>query len=228
LPHLPILPTRRAPSEGKLGDASMTRVFIVGSTAAARHALGALVESDAIVVVGESGVGSPMGRAPGHVDVILVADERMVDAVVEGIGDFDEPGLLVLARSPGVAGALGRRGVRSWGVVPPDVSGAELRAAVAAVGEGLIVLPPSGNVGFADAGVDTSREVESVEEALTPREREVLELLGQGLSNREIAQRLGISDHTVKFHVSSVYGKLGVSNRTEALRKGVRRGLIML
>ena len=206
----------------------MTRVFIVGSTAAARHALGTLVESDAIVVVGGSGVESPMGRAAGHVDVILIGDEHLVDPVVEGIGDLDEPGLLVLARSPGVAGELRRRGVRCWGVIPPDASGAELRAAVAAVGEGLIVLSASGDDRFADTGLDATQEVESVEEALTPREREVLELLGQGLSNREIAQRLGISDHTVKFHVSSVYGKLGVSNRTEALRKGVRRGLIML
>jgi DNA-binding NarL/FixJ family response regulator len=206
----------------------MTRVFIVGSTQATRRALGTLIESDAIVVVGESGAGSLIGRVPDHVDVILVGDAHLVDPVAEVVGDLDEPGLLVLADSPRVAGALRRRGIRSWGIVPPDASGAELRAAVAAVGEGLIVLPPSGDDRFSDRGVDASQEPESSEEALTPREREVLELLGQGLSNREIARRLGISDHTVKFHVSSVYGKLGVTNRTEALRRGVRRGLITL
>src|SRR5512139_60139 len=143
----------------------MTRVFIVGSTAAARHALRTLVESDAIVVVGESGVGSPIGRAPGPVDVVLVGDERLVGPVAEEIGDLDEPGLLVLARSPSVARALRRRGVRSWGVVPADASGVELRAAVAAVGAGLIVLPSSGGDRFSDPGVDASLEVESVEEA---------------------------------------------------------------
>jgi DNA-binding NarL/FixJ family response regulator len=205
----------------------MTRVFILGLTPARRHALRSLIESDAVVVVGESGAGSLTGRALGHVNVILVADEHLVDQATEGVGDLDDPGLLVLTKSPGLADALRHRGVRSWGIIPPDASGTELRAALAAVGEGLIVLSPPGEDRFPDRGAG-SREAEPAEEMLTPREREVLELLGRGLSNRGIARRLGISDHTVKFHVSSVYSKLGVSNRTEALRRGVRRGLITL
>jgi DNA-binding NarL/FixJ family response regulator len=67
-----------------------------------------------------------------------------------------------------------------------------------------------------------------VSEALTTRERDVLEWLALGLSNRAIAQRLGISEHTVKFHVASIYGKLGVSSRAEAVRGAARRGLITL
>ena len=66
------------------------------------------------------------------------------------------------------------------------------------------------------------------EEALTPREIQVLELLAQGLPNKAIATRLGISDQTVKFHVSSISGKLGAANRTDAVRRAVRRGLITL
>ena len=66
------------------------------------------------------------------------------------------------------------------------------------------------------------------DEPLTPREREVLEWLAEGLSNRGIAERLGISEHTVKFHIASVYGKLGVSTRAEAVRRGLRRGLISI
>ena len=66
------------------------------------------------------------------------------------------------------------------------------------------------------------------EERLTPRELEVLELLAQGLPNKAIAARLRISDQTVKFHVSTVCGKLGASNRTDAVRRAVRRGLIAL
>jgi two-component system, NarL family, response regulator YdfI len=65
-------------------------------------------------------------------------------------------------------------------------------------------------------------------EALTPRELEVLEVLGQGLSNRAIASLLAISEHTVKFHVSSIFSKLGAENRTDAVRRGVRLGLIVL
>jgi DNA-binding NarL/FixJ family response regulator len=67
-----------------------------------------------------------------------------------------------------------------------------------------------------------------LEERLTPRELEVLEALAEGLSNRAIASRLQISEHTVKFHMSSIFGKLGAENRTDAVRLGVRRGLITL
>jgi DNA-binding NarL/FixJ family response regulator len=65
-------------------------------------------------------------------------------------------------------------------------------------------------------------------EPLTPREIEVLELLAEGLPNKSIAVRLGISDQTVKFHVASISGKLGAANRTDAVRRAVRRGLIAL
>jgi len=63
-------------------------------------------------------------------------------------------------------------------------------------------------------------------EALTPRERQVLELLAEGLSNKGVASRLGISDQTVKFHVASIIGKLAAANRTEAVRIALRRGLL--
>jgi len=66
------------------------------------------------------------------------------------------------------------------------------------------------------------------EEPLTAREVQVLELLAEGLPNKTIAARLGISDQTVKFHVSSISGKLGAKNRTDAVRRAVRRGLITL
>ena len=93
------------------------------------------------------------------------------------------------------------------------------------------------------AGVRVSGEGETAEEAqaggalpdalvvfepLTGRERDVLEWLALGLSNRAIAERLGISEHTVKFHVTSIYGKLGVSSRAEAVRGAARKGLITL
>jgi DNA-binding NarL/FixJ family response regulator len=68
----------------------------------------------------------------------------------------------------------------------------------------------------------------AADEPLTPREIQVLELLAEGLANKAIAARLGISDQTVKFHVASISGKLGAANRTDAVRRAVRRGLIAL
>jgi two-component system, NarL family, response regulator YdfI len=79
-----------------------------------------------------------------------------------------------------------------------------------------------------DSPESRANEPEWIEERLTPREIEVLELLAEGRSNKSIAERLGISDQTVKFHVASISGKLGASNRTEAVRLAVRRGLISL
>lgn len=75
-------------------------------------------------------------------------------------------------------------------------------------------------------GWDPAPELEN--DPLTPREIQVIELLAEGLPNKAIAARLAISDQTVKFHVSSICGKLGAMNRTDAVRRAVRRGLITL
>ncbi len=120
---------------------------------------------------------------------------------------------------------------RGWGVVPADASTAQLQAAVAAAAQGLTALPTA----LAEQLLEQRAVVElsnidttSPDEALTAREREVLELLSQGLPNKLIARRLQISEHTVKFHVSSIYAKLGATSRTDAVSRGVRRGLITL
>ena len=80
----------------------------------------------------------------------------------------------------------------------------------------------------ADATILAERVRPEPAEGLTPREVQVLELLAEGLPNKAIAARLGISDQTVKFHVASISGKLGAANRTDAVRRAVRRGLITL
>jgi DNA-binding CsgD family transcriptional regulator len=76
------------------------------------------------------------------------------------------------------------------------------------------------------ANLEPATELDAPVEELTPRERDVLALLADGYGNRLIAARLGISEHTVKFHLASIFGKLGASTRTEAVRKGLELGLI--
>jgi DNA-binding NarL/FixJ family response regulator len=89
---------------------------------------------------------------------------------------------------------------------------------------------PSDGILLASSGTPrpAAQEDDWVAEPLTPREIEVLELLAEGLPNKSIAVRLGISDQTVKFHVASISGKLGATNRTDAVRRALRRGLITL
>ena len=77
------------------------------------------------------------------------------------------------------------------------------------------------------AALDRSPDSRPIER-MTGRELQVLELLADGLSNKAIAARLGVSDETVKFHLSSIFGKLGVANRTEAVRRAIRMGLVTI
>jgi DNA-binding NarL/FixJ family response regulator len=91
-----------------------------------------------------------------------------------------------------------------------------------------IIVAESGASPPRDRGDPADDDDELFDEPLTPREIQVLELLAEGLPNKAIAVRLRISDQTVKFHVSSISGKLGAANRTDAVRRAVRRGLITL
>ena len=117
----------------------------------------------------------------------------------------------------------------AWAVLPSDAGSDELTAAVNALFHGLITIHPdiATQLLQAPAPSQTGR-AEPLVEPLTSRELEVLQLIGQGLANKMIAERLHISEHTVKFHVSAIYAKLGVASRTEAVRAGARRGLIVL
>lgn len=122
-----------------------------------------------------------------------------------------------------------RHGQRVWGLLPVEATAEELAAAIHALAEGLVIAAPGLIEPFLQMPQTTELEGEEMLiEPLTERETEVLQLLAQGLANKQIALQLGISEHTVKFHISGIYAKLGVANRTEAVRQGVRRGLILL
>ena len=101
--------------------------------------------------------------------------------------------------------------------------------AIEIVGEALTLDEARGRVPAVDAYLVAPEETKEpilIDDELTPRERDVLRLLAEGLPNKTIAARLGISDQTVKFHVASIVGKLGAANRTAAVRLAIRRGLV--
>jgi DNA-binding NarL/FixJ family response regulator len=125
-----------------------------------------------------------------------------------------------------VAADAVRRGAAA--VLPRDASPEEILAAVTAADAGLVTLPRPTALSLLPAGLSLSRTSAPAAEPLTPREIEVLSLLAEGAGNKMIARRLGISEHTVKFHVGSILAKLDASSRTEAVTLGLRQGLIMV
>lgn len=116
-------------------------------------------------------------------------------------------------------------GVRA--VLQRDATQEEIIAAIEAVAAGLTALAPE-QMDLLLPAADNEESEPWVHEALTSREAEVLAMLAEGASNKEIAAQLSISEHTAKFHVSSILSKLGASTRTEAVSRGVRQGLIVI
>ena len=232
----------------------MIRVFVIAPTPMMRVGLSTILTNQDMQVVGEAAMFAESTIELSRIDVIVLAEEELLEDLQSNVAEGSAPALVVLSsnnnRLPALLNALSPQG---WGVVQPDASTAQLQAAVMAAAQGLRVIPntydsqptnhalrPSGyerggrepgdlhgRPNFGDFEVGDVGMVLPYE-ALTAREREVLELLSRGLPNKLIARRLQISEHTVKFHVSSIYAKLGASSRTDAVSRGVRRGLITL
>ena len=122
-----------------------------------------------------------------------------------------------------------RSGVRA--LLPRDATPVAILAAIDVAASGMALIDPQD----LEALLALSTPAQAAETAqtatttpLTPRELEVLRMMAEGVANKEIAWRLGISDHTVKFHVASILGKLDAGTRTEAVARGLRTGLILL
>jgi two-component system, NarL family, response regulator YdfI len=210
------------------------RVFIVAASPLARAGLQSLLADRAVEVVGNvANLESLAGQWPDvEPDVVVVeasgeqfeavmdslaASQLASEATIVALSDHSEPRWL--------AEAL-RAGVRA--VLPSDIPPDQLVAALEAAAAGLIVLHPAEVEAMFPAVEPASRPLAELAEPLTPRESEVLQMLASGLANKEIAARLTISEHTVKFHVASILGKLGAGSRTEAVSLGIRRGLVLL
>ena len=206
------------------------RFFVVAASASSRERVRRLLAGAGGRVVGE-GASAEAALNAVEADVILVADADLLELHPAG-GRESPAALVVLSDDSATASVMRDMDFAGWAVLPPDATGEEMMAAGVLAAAGLIVLPPevfapTGSV--ATPGPDF-REEDGVPspESLTAREREVLERLAEGLSNREIAAVLGISEHTAKFHVASVLAKLGAANRAEAVRQGIRRGWLTL
>jgi len=204
-----------------------TRAFVVAPTPVTRAGLRSMLanaEGTEVRVVGEEA--SPTDpSALSEADVVLLADEELLEEVSISVAEDGTQALVLVSEEEHAVSRLRAMQLRGWGLVPPDAPPEELAAAVAAAGQGLIVLPKPLTERLLQEPAPSAGELS---EALTAREREVLDLLAHGLKNAEIAGELHISEHTVKFHISSLYAKLGVNNRAEAVSRGARHGLISL
>ncbi len=161
--------------------------------------------------------------------VLLDLHGHRLDTVAAALPDPVPTALVVLADAPGRARAdqAVERGL-ARAVLPRDATSGEILAAIDAVVAGLVVLHPEALGPRPRREAWPARVAADPAQPLTAREIEVLGMLAEGLGNKAIAARLGISSHTAKFHVASILGKLGAGSRTEAVTIGMRRGLVAI
>ncbi len=194
----------------------MISVLVAAVSPVIRAGLKTLVEQmPDFEVAGSSGSPGLAERALElHPGVVLwhVSPEEEAAATLQEMRD--QPVLLLTSNAPLEMIRAGARGV-----LPPYASEAQIAAALHATAADLVVLTPEGAA---------APPVPHTASGLTARETEVLRMIAEGLANKEIAHRLNISEHTVKFHVSSLLGKLGAGSRAEAIGLGIRQGAIML
>jgi DNA-binding NarL/FixJ family response regulator len=204
----------------------MIRVAIVAPSLAVRAGLRALLDAgDAIQVIAEAAGLVDLASLPPETGVLVLASGRVDGAELsQALSPAQGAGVLLLFEDePLETQVLPWLGGRAWGLLPLDSSAEELQAAVRAIHEGLLVGVPALLEPLLGRLLRTENAPAEVQvEALTGREAEVLQLLAQGLANKQIAVSLGISEHTVKFHVSAIYAKLGATSRTEAVRWGAQ------
>lgn len=210
----------------------MTRILILAPTPALRAGLRAMLERVDFEVIGEAADLEALAlsvSAASQPDVILLAEEMELPRSARLIAQDGTQAVVVMADHEAIIGQLRSMGLRGWGVAPRDATPTELQSIVAAAAQGLAALPTPWAERIIPARTST-RATESASEPieLTPRERDVLEHLSRGLPNKLIAVELGITEATVKFHVSAIYAKLDVASRAEAVSKAARVGLITL
>lgn len=212
----------------------MIRVYIIAPAIAVRVGLRYLLMDDSrIQITGEAANTVDLEDWHGEVDVViwspaLKLDRDILRTELANMRIGVAAALLLLHDDPYVIDKLINLKVHAWGLLPPESSQAELISAIEAVNEGLVVINPTWLQRLSARETPYNGENTDMVQSLTGRETEILQLLALGLTNKQIALRLKISTHTVKFHVSSIFGKLGTTNRTETVKFGLKIGLISL
>jgi two-component system, NarL family, response regulator YdfI len=205
----------------------VTRVLIAANSAVVRAGLESLLASAPMFqVVGSLSIDMAAARLEDlEPDVVLldlesISDESMSLAIASGAAQ------IILTDAENFA-VISHSGVTA--ILPRDASPEEIIAAVQATASGLIALHPDA-FGYLLSRIHSGERPELAfsDPVLSPREIEILRMIAEGLGNKEIASKLSISDHTVKFHISSIFAKLGAANRAEAVTLGIRQGLILV
>lgn len=204
------------------------RILVAAETAVARAGLEAVVaQSPSFSLAGSVDPAALAERIHElQPDVVLLEHRGAIEDSIESLTASGPIFVMLTDRED--AGALlasPHSGLRA--VLPLDAAAHEILAALSAAHAGLVVLHPDllGSLSIAGPAPQTPQAADA---SLTPREIEVLRMLAEGLANKNIAWKLGISEHTVKFHITSIFTKLSVSSRAEAVAAGMRRGLILL
>jgi two-component system nitrate/nitrite response regulator NarL len=212
------------------GDMNELRILLIADDPLVRAGLAALLADEpACAIVMQLASHDPsLADAPNlaRADVALWDLGWSVDDDFDALRDFVDSGTptAVLLPDAEYAGQVWSTGAR--GMMLRDAPGAQLPAGLTALAQGLVVVDPE--LARALPVNRLAEEDALVVEPLTPRELDVLQLLAEGAANKEIARRLEISEHTVKYHVNAILSKLSAQSRTEAVVRATRAGLILL
>jgi NarL family two-component system response regulator YdfI len=227
----------------KESNLESVQVMVVSPIPSLRVGLKTILTSISdIKIIAEAASLDGSSALPQAVDVVLVAGLELPAQswLHEILVNYPEQAFLFLVNSPYLSPLDGSLRRRPLGWLSLEAAPAEIAAAIRALQAGLAVFDPLfiGHSQASELNSPAFHELDSLSntdythveaiEPLTRREIDVLELLAQGMPNKEIARRLIISEHTVKYHISSIYSKFGVNNRTEAVRQGIRSGLIVI
>ena len=212
----------------------MIRVLIGARSEVVRAGLESLLTADLrFQVVGTFSIDDALTQVEDLQPEVVLLDldspsDESLSAVIQSGGALVNSSLVILTEDPDSL-AVDVLGSSLRAILPRYARPEEIIAAIQAAATGLVALHPD----IFDSMLSRIRpgqqsELDPSGQILTPREIEVLRMIAEGLGNKEIASKLSISDHTVKFHISSIFAKLSASNRAEAVTLGIRHGLIMV